>query len=190
MAFIRVIPKADAEGHLADLYRRYANKNGQVDHVLQVHSLHPPTMEAHMALYKQAMHGPSALSRVEREILGVIVSRVNGCRYCLEHHATGLARELADDRRAMATCLKEGNVTGLTPREAALAAYAARLTSDPASVTASDIASLHAAGLADREILDAAQVIGYFNYVNRIVLGLGVQLEPGPHGQHPAAVHA
>ncbi|MBM4107497.1 MAG: peroxidase-related enzyme [Phycisphaerae bacterium] len=187
MAFIRVIPRADAEGHLADLYRRYANRNGHVDHVLVVHSLHPATLEAHMALYAQAMHGPSSLSRVEREVLGVVVSRVNGCRYCLEHHATGLARELTEDRRGLAVCLKEGNVAGLTPREAGLAGYATKLTSEPASVTAHDIAALHAAGLSDREVLDAAQVIGYFNYVNRIVLGLGVTLEAGPIGQHPAA---
>ncbi len=81
MAFIETIAPSDASGPLAELYRRFGNKDGTVDNVLQAHSLNPESLEAHCGLYVQAMHRPSPLSRVEREIIAVTVSRVNECQY-------------------------------------------------------------------------------------------------------------
>jgi uncharacterized peroxidase-related enzyme len=188
MAFIDTIAESDATGPLADLYRRYANPDATVDNVLKVHSLNPESLEAHGVLYVQSMHRPSPLSRVEREILGVTVSRLNGCRYCLEHHAAGLARLLPADRKPIARALGRGEVGGLTARERALGAYAERLTRQPDAVARADIDALRGAGLTDREIVDAAQVIAYFAFANRIVLGLGAELETHtPIGQWPDA---
>lgn len=62
---------------------------------------------------------------------------------------------------------------------AALMTYAGKLTDDPAGVTARDVADLRAAGCTDAAIHDAAQVIAYFNYINRIADGLGVDAEDG-----------
>lgn len=185
MAFIRTVDEAAAHGLLADLYRRYANPDGTVDNVLKVHSLNPESLEAHCQLYVQAMHRSSPLSRAEREMIGVHVSRRNGCDYCLEHHATGLRRLLPPDRKHAADELRNGGVGALNERERAMLRYAERLTDSPVSVTRDDIEHLRAAGLTDREILDAAQVAAYFAYVNRIVLGLGAALESHPLGQCP-----
>ena len=60
----------------------------------------------------------------------------------------------------------------------ALAAWAEKITRTPAACTADDLASLRACGLGDRAIHDAAQVVAYFNYINRIADALGVELEP------------
>jgi len=187
MAYIRTIPPARADGPLADLYRRYGNPDGTVDNVLRVHSLNPESLEAHAALYVQSMHRPGPLSRVEREMLGVVVSRINGCRYCLHHHAAGLRRLLPEDRRPLADELMRGRCGRLTSRESAMVLYAERLTREPASMDAGHIDALRAAGLSDREILDVAQVVGYFAYANRIVLGLGAALgeDEGAAGQWP-----
>ncbi len=57
--------------------------------------------------------------------------------------------------------------------------YAFKLTSAPASVTEQDIAQLRTLGWSDRAIHDAAQVTAYFNYINRLADGLGVDLEKG-----------
>jgi uncharacterized peroxidase-related enzyme len=182
MSYIEMVPESEATGELAELYRRYGNGDGTVDNVLKVHSLNPASLEAHCALYTQAMHRPSPVSRAEREMVGVAVSRANGCGYCLEHHASGLARLLPEDRKAVAERLKAGDDRDLNERERAMVKYALRLTRDPASVSEGDIEALRQAGLSDREILDVCQAAAYFAYANRIVLGLGATLGQGEGG--------
>ena len=66
----------------------------------------------------------------------------------------------------------------LTPRQKALARFAVKVTRKPASVRPGDLAALRKQGLSDRDILDAVQVISYFNYINRIADALGIDLEP------------
>jgi len=66
----------------------------------------------------------------------------------------------------------------LTEREQALCAFAEKLTQKPASMTPADLDALRAHDLDDRDIHDATQVIGYFNYINRVADALGTDLEP------------
>ncbi|MHC4767232.1 MAG: carboxymuconolactone decarboxylase family protein, partial [Planctomycetota bacterium] len=141
----------------------------------------------HFELYKQACHDPSPVTRAHREMVAVTVSRVNGCEYCLRHHATGLSRLLPKDRKAVAETLANGEVTGLTERELTMVEYATKLAAKPQQMTKADVAALQAAGFDDRAVLDLAQCVGYFCYVNRIVTGLGVALDDGegPPGQWP-----
>lgn len=179
MTYIDTVPEADASGQLADMYRRWGNPDGTVDNVLKAHSLNPPSLAAHCALYTQAMHTKSPVSRAEREMVGVTVSRINGCTYCREHHAAGLMRLLPDDRKSIAAEVAAGNTASLTTRERAMVDWAARLTESPESMTRADADGLRAAGLTDREILDVCQAAAYFAYANRIVLGLGAALEQG-----------
>ncbi|MEL6396961.1 MAG: peroxidase-related enzyme [Planctomycetota bacterium] len=179
MAFIEIVAESDADGELAELYRRYGNPDGTVDNVLKVHSLNPESLAAHCALYVQSMHRPSPLSRAEREMAGVAVSRQNGCVYCREHHAAGLHRLLPPERGHVADELKRGETGSLTDRERAIVAFAESLTLDPASMSAAHCETLRSAGLADREILDLCQAAAYFAYANRIVLGLGARLGEG-----------
>ena len=186
MAYIHTIAQADADETLAAAYRRFANADGSVDDVLRVHSLNPASLDAHCALYVQAMHTPSPVSRAEREMVGVTVSRLNSCDYCLTHHSRGLARLLPENRKPLVEPLKLGDMNDLSPREQAMCTYAAKLTTEPASITQTDIDSLRDAGLTDREILDVAQAAAYFAYANRIVLGLGASLKAdGSIGQWP-----
>ena len=185
MAYIQIVPEVRAEGKLAELYRRFGNPDGTVDNVLKVHSLNPESLEAHCALYVQSMHRSGPVSRAEREIVGVVVSVTNGCGYCRDHHGAGLGRLLPEDRKPIAAQIKAGDWSGLNARERAMVGYAAKLTRDPASVTRGDVDGLRDAGLSDREILDVAQAAAYFAYANRIVLGLGAELEEGCIGQWP-----
>ncbi len=187
MAYIRVIDEPDATGELAELYQRFGNPDGTVDNVMKVHSLNPESMSAHGALYVQSMHRPGPLTKAEREILGTVVSRLNGCDYCRRHHSAGLERRLPAERGHIAAEVAEGNHSGLNERERAMVDYATKLALDPGAMSRGDVDALRAAGLTDREILDAAQAIGYFAYVNRLVLGLGAALESDVTlGQWPA----
>ena len=67
----------------------------------------------------------------------------------------------------------------LSAVDRALCDHAIKLTRQPWSVGADDIQRLRAHGLSDRAISDATQVISFFNYINRIADGLGVDLEQG-----------
>ncbi len=185
MAFIKTIHEREATGELADWYTRVGNPDGTVDNVMKVHSLNPDTLRTHFEMYTAAMHRQSPLSRAEREMVAVTVSRLNGCSYCLRHHHAGLLRLLPDDRRPDGDALADGRTDGLADREQAMIDYAMKLTRTPQAMSRADVESLRVAGLDDRAILDLAQCVGYFSYVNRIVTGLGVQLgtDEGPAGQ-------
>ena len=81
MAWIRIIREVDAEGELAELYRRYGEPSGQADNILKIHSLNPLSLEGHFRLYAHLMRGPSGLTRIEREVIAVAVSKENECHY-------------------------------------------------------------------------------------------------------------
>jgi len=200
MPWIRDVPFEEAEGELRDIYDQVTGGDGQVDAVLRVHGLRAPSLWAHLQLYVSSLHRrPNELSRRERELVGTVVSVLNGCDYCVAHHRTGLARILGDDRigarrlveEALASLSREPSQSGsseavsLTDRERALVAYADKLTERPASMVADDLVPLREHGLTDAGILDLNQVVSYFAYVNRVVLGLGVEAGTEVLGLHP-----
>lgn len=80
-AWIETIPEADATGDVARAYKRSADKSGNVDHIMKIHSLNPKALVDHLHLYKTAMHGESPLSVAQREMIGVVVSAINRCEY-------------------------------------------------------------------------------------------------------------
>ena len=80
MAWIDWIDEADATGSLKESYDRVASEHG-VDHILKIHSLNPRSLDDHVRLYAHLMRGPSGLSRPEREMIAVVVSRINHCVY-------------------------------------------------------------------------------------------------------------
>jgi uncharacterized peroxidase-related enzyme len=91
------------------------------------------------------------------------------------HHGAALARKSGE--QALAEAVVSGDFTQMAPRLQALLEYAVALTVSPHQVQRSDVQRLQDAGLSAREVIDANQVVSYFNYVNRIAEGLGVELE-------------
>ena len=82
MAFIRTVDEAEATAELDDLYRRARDPlNGRVDNILKIHSLHPAGLDAHLRLYTTVMRGTTSLPKVERELIALVVSRINECHY-------------------------------------------------------------------------------------------------------------
>lgn len=173
--WIRVVEPEQADGRLREIYDETIKKRGRLAEVHKIHSLNPESLRAHMGLYMTLMFGASPLPRRTRELVAVAVSRTNGCAYCVGHHADALARY--EKRPEYVRAVSDGRWDALDPADSALCRHAEKLTKEPASVSEADIAELKAAGLGDEEILDLTQVAAYFNFVNRIVLGLGVELE-------------
>ncbi len=81
MAWIRVVPPAEATGELAEHYSRVRDASGSVDNILAIHSLNPASLRTHYELYRGLMYGLSELSRARREMIAVVVSVANRCHY-------------------------------------------------------------------------------------------------------------
>jgi uncharacterized peroxidase-related enzyme len=173
--WIRVIEPEEATGRLRQVYEETVKKRGKLAQIHKIHSLNPESLSAHMELYLALMFGPSPLPRRERELIGVAVSRTNGCAYCVAHHSDALSRY--EKRPEIIKAVQTGRWDGLEPRDGALCRYAEKLTRCPREMEERDLAPLRQEGLRDEDILDAAQITAYFNFVNRLVLGLGVAVE-------------
>ena len=172
MSWIEEIDEAEAGGRLAEIYGELIEKRGKVANILKVHSLNPQAMANHMDLYMTLMFGKSGLSRAEREAIAVVVSATNECPYCVNHHAHALSHYIKDDVLKM--LVDADGLETLEPRLSNIVRHAEKLTSAPGAMTESDLGELRAVGLSDRDILDITLIVGYFNFVNRIALGLGV----------------
>lgn len=81
MAYIRIIDEDEAEGDLAREYSAAVRRAGKVFSVVKLQSQNPRVLRRGIALYKDLMYGVSSLSRAEREMLAVVVSRYNDCHY-------------------------------------------------------------------------------------------------------------
>jgi uncharacterized peroxidase-related enzyme len=173
MSWIEEIDITAAEGKLAEVYADLLEKRGKISNILQVHSLNPNAMAGHLDLYMSIMFGKSGLSRAEREAIAVVVSATNECEYCVQHHAEALRRYIKDEETLQALMSADG-LEVLEPRLGNIAIHAEKLTSAPAAMTELDLDPLRAEGLSDQDILDITLVVAYFNFVNRIALGLGV----------------
>lgn len=190
MSYIQIISPDQSRGRLEKIYSLVQAPDGQVDNVLQVHSLRPHTLSGHMAIYKAVLHHTAnTLPEWYLEAVGVLVSRLNGCGYCAGHHAEGMKRLLKADARdpdAYLLALSE-DVPGspFSGREQLGLAYARKLTHTPAQVEAADIDALRDAGFAEGEILELNQVAAYFAYANRTVSGLGVNTNGEVLGRSP-----
>lgn len=189
--WIAHVPYNDANGRLRELYDRVKGPNDNVDNIMLAHSLRPHSMEGHMALYKYVLHhSGNQVPKWFLEALGVYVSRLNGCAYCVDHHFAGLRRLVKDEARAdtIRKALESGSFTEVfTASEQAALAYAEALTKSPQAteLLKQKIDAMRAAGLDDGRILEINQVVSYFGYANRTVLGLGVTTDGDILGLSP-----
>lgn len=189
MTWITTISYEAAEGRLKKLYDRVKGPDNNVDNIMMAHSLRPHTMEGHMAIYKYVLHhSRNELPKSYLEIIGVYVSLLNECRYCIDHHYAGLLRLLEDDQRGaeIRAALDEKNpAAAFSGKELAGLLYVEKLTTNPTSLTSADIDILREAGFDDGAILEINQVTAYFAYANRTVLGLGINTDGDIIGLSP-----
>jgi len=174
MPWIQVIDENSAEGELKEAYNRVSGSRGKISNVMRVQSLDPKSMSAHLDLYLSVMFGNVGISRERKEMIGVVVSAVNECEYCINHHAIALNHYWKDEDRVVG--LAQNHLTFELPeKDRAMIDYAIKLTKTPASMTEGDVEKLWTVGFTDEEILNINMITGYFNFVNRLVLGLGVE---------------
>jgi uncharacterized peroxidase-related enzyme len=177
MSKIEIIQPEAATGRLKEIYDELIGSRGKLAEVHKIQSLRPESIVKHMDLYMEIMFSRSELSRAEREMMAVVVSASNRCYYCQIHHAEALNHYWKNTQKVEAFRISYNSVS-LTDREKGLCEYAKRLTLTPAEDFGL-VEKLKIIGISDKGILDATLVVSYFNFVNRIVLSLGVQLEDG-----------
>lgn len=180
-AWIKMISDEEADSDLLDALQLARTPHGTVDNVMRVHSLRPNTMRGHVLLYRAALHDDAnTLPMWLQETISSYVSILNHCDYSLANHWANARHLINHEVRADAI---EEALRARRPEsvfdgaDLALLRYAEKLTLQPGEMEQSDIESLRAAGIDDGQILEANQIIGYFNYVNRCLNGLGVSTE-------------
>ena len=174
MPYIKVIEERQAGEELQSIYEQVKGNRGKLSNIMKIHSLNPRTMKTHMDFYLSLLFGKSGLSREEREFIGVITSLKNNCDYCVKHHAEALNFYWRDSQK-LEQLQRDPDSVELSPRLNSLRFYASKLTETPDSINSDDAKNLRNAGFSDEEILMINLITGYFNFVNRVVLGLGVE---------------
>lgn len=189
MGWIKTIGYDEAGPKLKRIYDRIKGPDDTIDNVLSVHSLRPHTLTGHMTLYKSVLHSANnTLPKWYLEAIGVYVSHLNKCSYCVDHHLAGLRRLLQNDDKGdlfweaiknevLEDFFESKYRNGMN--------YAKKLTLQLDRIIESDIDRLKTSGFTEGEILEINQVTSYFNYVNRTVLGLGVTLKGDVLGLSP-----
>jgi uncharacterized peroxidase-related enzyme len=189
MSWIETIDYDTAKGKLKSLYKRVKGPDNNVDNVLKIHSLRPHTLEGHMVLYKAVLHhSGNTLPKWYLEALGCYVSHLNNCKYCLEHHFSGFQRLLNDDAKSkqFLEAIKNDTLDSFFDAKFTRGvSYAKKLTMDIQHIIEEDVLLLKESGFNEGEILEINQVVSYFNYVNRSVIGLGASTKGDIIGLSP-----
>ena len=177
-AWIKIIRTEEASARLKEILTLAKTPHGTVDNVMKVHSLRPSTMKGHLFLYRAVLHdSDNTIPEWFQETISSYVSILNKCEYSLANHWANACHLIDDVDRsnkikiALESRRPEDEFDGA---DLALLNYTAKLTLNPDRIIESDIIHLRRSGVSDGEILEANQIVSYFNYVNRTINGLGV----------------
>lgn len=178
MSWIKTISYKNAEGKLKSIYNKVKGPNDSIDNVLSIHSLRPHSLVGHMSLYKNVLHNSNnTLPKWYLEAIGVYVSYLNQCDYCVTHHFEGFKRLLNNNEKAsnfMDSVKKNSLEDYFDAKLYEGIKYAETLTNSMHTLSKSTIDKLIHLGFSEGEVLEINQVTSYFNYANRTVNGLGV----------------
>src|SRR5215468_7787984 len=164
---------AKLDDDIQAVYQKCREKLGLVPNVLRAMSFHPQKLRNFMTMYNELMLGDSKLSKLEREMVAVVVSSANRCYYCLVAHGQAV-RRLSGDPELGEMLVMNYRVARLDPRQGAMLDFAWKLTTAPETVGEADRAELRRAGLADEDIFDLAETVAFFNMSNRMASGLDI----------------
>ena len=180
-SWIKIIEDNEADEHLTEALNLAKTPHGTVDNVMRVHSLRPSTMKGHLVLYRSVLHDDAnTIPEWFQETISSYVSILNKCQYSLANH-WATACHLIDKsvwRKKVKIALANHNPQAeFDGAQLQLLEYAEKLTLRPSEMVKNDIIKLRNCGVSDGEILEANQIICYFNYVNRSINGLGITTE-------------
>ena len=158
------------------------NKLGMVPNVLRAYAFDIAKLDAFMTMYNDLMLAESGLSKLEREMIAVVVSAVNRCYYCLTAHGAAV-RALSSDPVLGEQLVMNWRVADHDARQTTMLAFAEKMSVESAKISEADRQELRDAGFSDRDIWDIASVAGFFNMTNRIASATDMRPNPDYHAQ-------
>jgi uncharacterized peroxidase-related enzyme len=167
-------------------FRVCREKLGLLPNVLRAYAFRPAKLKTFVSFYNELMLGESRLSKLEREMIAVVVSSTNHCFYCIAAHGQAV-RELSGDPELGEMLVANYRVARLSKRHRAMLDFAYKLTVRPAEVDDADRAALRRAGFGDEEIFDIADTAGFYNMSNRVAIGLDMMPNREYHGRSRTA---
>lgn len=168
------VERAPLSEAMTQYYRKCDEKLGFVPNVLKAYSFDMAKLEAFVRMVDDLMLAPSGLSKLEREMIAVVVSSVNHCHYCLVSHGAAVRHHSGDPHLAE-TLVANYRAAALTDRQRAMLDFAWKITERPAEIGDEDRAALRRAGFSDRDIWDVVLVAGFFNMSNRVASGVAME---------------
>lgn len=176
------LPPGELSPEMRAYFDKCLEKIGFVPNVLEAYAFDNAKLEAFVTFYNGLMLAPSALSKLEREMIAVAVSSVNRCYYCLAAHGAAV-RQLSGDAALGELMVMNYRAANLSARHRAMLDFAVKLTETPARVEAEDRRRLTNAGFGDRDIWDIAAVAAFFNMSNRMAAAVDMRPNHDYHGQ-------
>lgn len=158
------------------------DKLGMVPNVLRANAFDIDKLNAFTAMYNDLMLADSGLSKLEREMIAVVVSSINSCFYCLVAHGAAV-RQMSGDPKLGEMLVMNYRVAPIEPRQRAMLDFAAKATKASAEIEESDRQILRDHGFSDRDIWDIANVTGFFNMSNRVASATGMVPNDEYHAQ-------
>jgi uncharacterized peroxidase-related enzyme len=162
------IPKtAPKDEDLSKYFAKCLEKLGMVPNVIRVVAQNPKKARTFIATYNELMLGESGLTKLEREMIAVVVSSANRCYYCLVAHGQAV-RQISGDPQLGEMMVMNYRVAELEPRQRAMLDFAWKLTVTPFDIGDTDRAALRKVGFSDQDIFDIGDTAAFFNMTNRL----------------------
>lgn len=158
------------------------DKLGMVPNVLQAYAFDIDKLNAFTGLYNDVMLSDSGLSKLEREMIAVVVSSINRCFYCLTAHGAAV-RAMSGDPQLGEMLVMNWRTAALDARQTAMLTFAEKMTTGSAAIVEADRDALRKVGFTDRDIWDIAAVTGFFNMTNRIASATDMRPNDDYHAQ-------
>ena len=176
-------PRESLPPDLQKYFRVCEEKIGLLPNVLAAYSFDEKKLRAFIGFYNELMLEESPLSKLEREMIAVVVSAANRCYYCQVAHGQAV-RELSGDPALGELLVMNYRAAVLTPRQRAMLDFAHKMTVAPDAIVDADRAALRSAGFDDRAIWDVASVAAFFNLSNRMATAIDMMPNPGYHARN------
>ena len=182
---ISALPTPDAASLDPDIqavFEKCVEKLGLVPNVLAFYAQNQKKLRNFMSMYNELMLASSGLSKLEREMVAVVVSSANRCYYCLVAHGQAV-RQLSGDPELGEMMVMNYRVAPLDARQRGMLDFAWKLTTEPHTVVQADRDALAALGFSPADIFDLAETVGFYNMSNRVAIASDLMPNKDYHGR-------